>query len=370
MIYFDNAATTYKKPPGVYRALMDFYKNAQANPGRSSHKLSVKASEKIYEVREKISSLYSLSSPENIVFTYNATHALNLAIKTTLKKGDHVIISDLEHNSVMRVLWALTETLKIEFDTFNSDNLSEEVLSALLKENTSAIISTLASNVTGKVIDEALLSDFSRKHGLKLILDSSQATGHRKIDLTKNTADILCAPGHKALFGLMGSGFCVFKENIRAESFIEGGSGSDSRSRQMPERLPEGYEAGTLGVPAIISLGEGIDFVKSFGEENIEHRLNKLTDELYARLSEIEKIRILGCGSGILSFVCDGVDSDLLCLEFDKKGIFTRGGLHCAPMAHKKLGTLNTGALRISLSIFNNENELDSLFKAINEIIN
>ncbi len=369
MIYLDNAATTFKKPPSVYKALDKFYSEAQANPGRSSHKLSCRASEKVFDVREKISSLYSLSSPESVVFTYNATYALNIAIKTTVTEKCHIITSDVEHNSVMRVIYGLCQSLGVEFDCFDSDNLSSENLKKLLRSDTKLIISTLASNVTGKEIDEALLSDFARRNGLQLIIDASQATGHRKIDLRKNPCDILCAPGHKALFGLMGSGFCVFGKKERGISFIEGGSGNDSLSREMPLTLPEGYEGGTLGVPAIIALGEGIDYVRKLGEDNIQKKLKNLTDRTFLRLREQKKIRVLGKGSGIISFVCDSLPSDYICQELDRKGILVRGGLHCAPSAHKKLNTLDGGAVRASFSIFNNEGDVETLYKALKDII-
>ncbi len=369
MIYFDNAATTLRKPKRIYKVLDEFYREYQANPSRSSHKQSIKASEKVFEAREQISSLYSLDAPENVVFTYNATYGLNLAIKTTITEKCHIIISDVEHNSVMRILYVLSERLGVRFSTFDSDFLSEECLENLLQDDTKAIISTLASNVTGKSIDETVLSSFAIKHGLKLILDASQATGHRKIDLKNNPADILCAPGHKALFGLMGSGFCVFKNKTRGISFIEGGSGSESISNTMPISLPEGYEAGTLGVPAIIALGEGIRFIKEYGEDNITKKLDRLTDILLDKISKNKKITVLGNGSGILSFIVNGYETDLLCRELDRDGFAIRSGLHCAPMAHKKLGTIASGAIRISFSVFNTEKEINLFIKSLNSII-
>ncbi len=369
MIYLDNAATTAKKPGAVYSELNSFIKYGQANPGRSSHELSLAASERIYEAREAIANLFSIDDPERVVFTYNATYAINLALKTTLREKCHVIISDVEHNAVIRVLEKLKVTIGLEYSAFNSDELSEESLDQLVRSDTVAIVSSLASNVVGKPIDERVLSSFAKKRGLKLILDASQAAGHRRIDLKKNPCHILCAPGHKALFGLMGSGFCIFQDKKRTDSFIEGGSGSDSLSPTMPILLPEAYEAGTLGTPAIIALGAGVKYVMERGEENIEKNLDEKCCGLLERLLSIKGIRVLGCGSGILSFIKEGYIPDLMCREYDRRGICLRSGLHCAPEAHKKLGTLDTGAIRVSLSDLTKKSELDAFLRATKEIL-
>jgi len=202
-----------------------------------------------------------------------------------------------------------------------------------------------------------------------LILDASQAIGHRKIDLKKTPADALCAPGHKALFGIMGSGFAVFSDNTRRQSFIEGGSGRDSLSPFMPKMLPEGYEAGTLPTPAIISLHEGIKYVREYGEENIKRRLGDLTDRLYDRLNSISGIKILGYGSGIISFTHERMIPDEIVYELNKRRIAVRGGLHCSPSAHRTLGTLKGGAVRASLSVFNKPKELDDFYRAMKDIL-
>lgn len=368
MIYFDNAATTYLKPRQVYTALNRSVKLLSSNPGRSSHRAALLASEALYNAREAVADLFGCES-QRVVFTYNATYALNLAIKTTIKEKCHVIISDLEHNSVIRVLNSLKNSLGIEFSRFQSDRLSEESLKKILRNDTKAIISTLASNVTGKEIDELLLSNFAKKYGLKLILDASQAAGHRKIDLKKTPCDVLCAPGHKALFGIMGSGLAVFSGDERGASFIEGGSGSDSISYEMPRSLPDGYEAGTVALPAIITLGEGCRFIKKTGEDNIKCKLTEYTKIITERLSEYKDMKIFSEGSGIVSFSLKGISSSELASLLDKYGIAVRAGLHCAPEAHKKLGTIEEGLVRSSLSFFNTKKEVDKFCTIINKIV-
>lgn len=368
MIYLDNAATTNRKPREVYKALRRFYNNAQANPTRSNHTLSARASELLYDAREEIAGLFSLDTPERVVFTYNATYALNIAIKSAIEKGAHVITSDLEHNSVIRVLDGLSGKMGVEYSRFDSSRLSEEELSRHLKSNTTLVVSTLASNVSGKVIDENILSVFARKHNLKLILDGAQAAGHRAIDLKKTPAYAFCAPGHKALFGLMGSGFAIFSDTVRGESLIEGGSGSNSRDKEMPRLLPEGYEAGTPGMPAIVGLCEGVKFIRSYGLEAVEEKLDYLTKRLYEGLAEDRRIKVHGYGSGILSFNLSGVPSTLLSEELSNEGICTRGGLHCSPEAHRTLGTEESGAVRASFSLFNEKRDVDRLLLSLKRI--
>lgn len=368
MIYFDNAATTYKKPKEVYKAISDFFRSAQANPGRSSHRLSLNASELVYDAREEICRLLNYSFPEQVVFTYNATYALNIAIKSLIDSPCHVITSDMEHNSVIRVLEGLKLKYGIEYSRFSAKNLSYESLKKLLRSDTRLIVSTMASNVSGLKIDEGILSSFARDHNIKLILDASQAIGHRRIDLSKTPAYAICAPGHKALFGLMGSGFAVFGERERGLSLIEGGSGSNSRSLDMPLLLPEGYEAGTLGVPSIAALSKGVRFVREYGEQAIEGRLDSMTKELYQELKNIPDAEILGYGSGILSFNLKAFAPDRLSYLLDREGICVRGGLHCSPEAHSVYGTEKTGAVRASFSVFNERKEIKSFLDKLNRI--
>lgn len=368
MIYLDNAATTFPKPRSVIKDLNFCLKKYCGNPGRSSHKLSVMSSEAIYSARESVASLLSTKAAENVVFTYNATYALNLGIKTMIPSGSHVLTSDIEHNSVIRPLEALKNKGKIEYTCFCSEGNIEENIKKSLKSNTKAIVTTIASNVFGRQISLKTLSKIAAEYNLILIVDASQAIGHEVINLCDTPCDLLCAPGHKALFGIQGCGFAVFKDSTLRESFIEGGSGSDSTNLEMPTLLPERYEAGTLATPAIVSLRSGVEFIKSVGIEAINSRLTSLTLDLRERLSQIKGITVYPAGCGLLSFNLANAPSSYISSELDKHGICTRAGLHCAPSAHKLLGTLEQGAVRLSLSYFNTKGELDQFYRQIKQI--
>ena len=368
MIYFDNAATSFPKPRCVIKEVNSCLKKYCGNAGRGSNSISIRASEAIYSVREKVAELLGVDTPESIVFTYNATYALNFAIKSLIKENCHVLTSDYEHNSVIRPLEKLRNSIGISYSSFSSDG---DIRASILKNitpHTAAIVCSLASNVTGQTINLQILSDIAKEKGLILIIDASQAAGHIQIDLSKTPCDALCAPGHKALLGIQGGGFVYFKDKKRKETLIEGGSGAQSVSPMMPMLLPEGYEAGTLSTPAIAALGSGIDYISSVGIENISKKLDKLTTLTCERLSKIKNVKIYGSGSGIVSFNMGDRSSTYLASALDKAGICSRAGLHCAPTIHRKLGTLNQGAVRVSFSYFNTERELDKLYHTLKNI--
>ncbi len=368
MIYLDNAATSFPKPELVINEVNSCIRKYCGNPGRSSHKLSIAAAEAIYSVREKVATHFCVNSPECVVFTYNATYALNIAIKTYVTKNCHVLISEFEHNSVVRPLEALKNKLQIDYSSFSSMGNIEENIRASLKANTTGIICSLQSNVFGYSMPLQLLSRVAKKYGLFLIVDASQAAGHRKINLTQTPCDVLCAPAHKALFGIQGCGIAIFHDNKRQDSFIEGGSGSESESLFMPMLLPEGYEAGTLSTPAIVSLGSGIDFIDKIGIENLAKKIELLSTDLIDRLMSIKGIVVYISGAGIVSFNYKNYPSSYIADLLDKDGICTRGGLHCAPMAHKFNATDNQGAVRASISYFNSKKCLDTLYTSMQRI--
>ena len=368
MIYFDNAATTYPKPKSAVRKLNYCLKKCGGNPGRSSHPLSEMASEIIFSTREKVADLLNIENAESVVFTYNATHALNLAIKSFVTKKSHVIISDIEHNSVIRPLEKLKKELGVEYSLFDSNLTLRNAILPLINQNTVGIISTLTSNVTGKRIDLKELSEIAKEKGLFLIVDASQTVGHTEIDLTECPCDALCAPAHKALFGIQGAGIAVFKDKHRRGTLYEGGSGYDSTNTEMPLLLPEGYEAGTPSTPAIAALGGGIDFIKQFGIENIEKKIQYLTDELIARVSSIKGAILYPSSFGIVGFNIKNLPSSYTGGILSSHGICARGGLHCAPSAHRKLCTLDEGIVRLSLSCLNTKHELDAFYKTVKSI--
>lgn len=370
MIYLDNAATSFPKPPCVLDALTECVTVYCGNAGRSSHALSLRTAEEIYRVREEVASLFSFPKPENVVFTQNATYALNLAIKTSVKRGTHVLMSELEHNAVRRPLEKLRRTEQITLSTFSTDGNIEERIEHALRPDTSMIVSTLCSNVSGVCIPLGTLSRIKKRHpDITLIVDAAQAVGHREISLKETPCDVLCAPGHKGLFGIQGCGFAVFCDNALRDSFIEGGSGSDSERKDMPSELPERFEAGTLPSPAIVTLGEGIRYLRRLGLQNAETKLKELSLYTLEALSSLPGVRVLAPSeSGVISFTIGELSSSRIADALDKKGICTRSGLHCAPLAHQKYGTLKTGAVRVGLSVLNRPAEIDALRRALCEL--
>ena len=369
MIYFDNAATTFKKPDSVIHEVKKCIKKHSSNPGRSGHKLSVLASEMLYDTRVKVASLFNYQNPENVVFTLNATYGLNMAIKTLLNKKGHVIISDREHNSVLRPLKVLSDEIGLEYSIYNSraENVFREI-ERHIREDTYAIVSTLMSNVTGEAVSPFLLSELKKKYGFTLILDASQAAGHIPIDLGDLSFDALISPGHKALFGIMGVGFVIFNSTPE-KSFIEGGSGNESRNEYMPKELPEHMEAGTVPLPAIASLGAGVDFIKRLRVECIEDRLGYLTEYFCDMISDVKGIKVYGAENGIISFNLSGILAEDAASVFSDKGICVRAGLHCAPIAHKSLGTYDTGCIRASLSYFSTEREIKNFMDVLTKML-
>ncbi len=367
MHYFDNAATTFPKPKCVLTEVYNCIKNYCGNPGRSTHVLAEKTAEKIYDTREILGKFLGAEA-ENIVFTQNATYALNLAIKGCITQKCHIITSDMEHNSVLRPLYKSADKYDCSISYFDSSLPPDKSIPPLIQKDTKILVSTLASNVTGKIINADILSNISKKYGLYLILDASQYLGHRKIDLNNINYNILCSAGHKSLFGIQGSGIVVFKNPDIIDTIAEGGSGFDTFSKKMPDILPERYEAGTLSAPSIISLYAGVNYIMDIGIDNINAYIDKLTSRLDDICNSVKNIEIYGIENGIAAINLKGINSSVLSSKLDKCGIATRSGFHCAPMAHKKIGTEDKGAVRISVSYLNSESELDILYKTLNEI--
>lgn len=368
MIYLDNAATSFPKPRSVIKEVSRCLMQYCGNPGRSSHKLAIAAADKIFEAREKISDFLGNNGCENIVFTPNATYALNLVIKGLVNEKCHCIISDLEHNSVLRPLYKSLEKYGGELSVFDSEKSLEDTITPLIRPDTKLIISTLCSNVTGKILDFYKLSEISKRHGLHLVIDASQYVGHARINVKDMHLTALCSAGHKGLFGIQGSAFVLIKSCELFETLTEGGSGVDSFSRSMPMLLPERYEAGTLPTPAIASLCSGIEFIESVGIDTIEAKARLLTEVLKEELSSIPKVQLYGAENGIAAFNLADYPSSYVSDQLDKYGIATRSGFHCAPLIHEKLGTSKIGAVRVSLSYFNNERDIHALIKALKNI--
>ncbi len=368
MIYFDNAATSYPKPCSVIREVNLCLEKFIGNPGRSGHIPALLAAEKIYDARERLGKHLNFSAPENIVFTLNATYAINMALRAKIPAGSHVITSDIEHNAVIRPLELLHSQLGIEYSAFSScDDIRANIISEI-RTNTSAIVSTLASNVTGRRIPLEILSAVAKEYSLILIVDASQAVGHEKIDLEKNPCDCLCAPAHKGLFGIQGAGFAVFSSANNISPFVVGGSGTNSKSLYMPDFLPEMLEAGTPPTPAIAALCAGTKYVDLLGVEEIEEKEVLLSERIKTGLSLINGVTLYESYGGIVLFNLDGISEWRVVSELDRYGVCVRGGLHCAPAAHRLTQTESFGAVRVSFSCFNTIREVDKFLKILENI--
>ena len=366
MTYLDNAATSYPKPACVYKKLFWCLKNAGGNPGRSAHRPALRAAEEIYEAREAIAKLLDFSYPERIVFTQNATHALNLAIRAF--GPHHTIYSDREHNSVIRPIEALTAH-GCGHGVFDTDGDILASMEAAVTEETDLCVLSLCSNVTGECFPLEALREFRKRHpSVHVILDGSQWIGHLPFSLSKELCDVLCAPGHKALFGIQGSGFAAFTEEGEYEPLTYGGSGNESASKKMPALLPERLEAGTLATPAIATLGVGAKCLLREGMESVSEKLKMLTEQMHERLRAIPKLRPIGeNGFAIASFTMENAPPSAIAEFLDTRGICVRAGLHCAPLIHEKNRTAAEGTVRVSLSYLNKTRDLDRLYRALLE---
>ena len=368
MIYLDNAATSFPKPKSVIREVTTCLTRYCGNPGRSSHKLALAAADKIFETREIIADFLDSERCENVVFTPNATYALNLVIKGLITERCHCIVSDLEHNSVLRPLYKSLDKFGGKLSIFDSDKQLSEAITPLIRNDTTLLISTLCSNVTGKTINLSELSLIAKRYGLSLVIDASQYVGHAPLSLRDTYFTALCSAGHKSLFGIQGSAFAIIKDAGLFDTLTEGGSGVDSFSRAMPILLPERYEAGTLPTPAIASLGRGVEFINSVGIHEVESKIKHLTALMKQELSSIPSLSLYGVENGIAAFNVADYPSSYVSDRLDRCNIATRSGFHCAPLIHEKLGTKARGAVRASLSYFNSEKDIYALTRAIRDI--
>ena len=378
MIYLDNAATTYPKPECVYEAIMDCMKNYCANPGRAGHKLAMKAAREIYDTRENIAKLFNVDNPMNIVFTNNATDSLNLAIKGLVKSGDHIITTSMEHNSVIRPIKAL-EKNNVENTVVQCDKdgfLNIEDLRNAIKPNTKLIVTTHASNVCGTLIDIKSVGEVAKENNILYLVDASQTAGVYDIDTKKINVDMIAAPGHKCLLGPQGTGILYIREGLELNILKEGGTGSKSEDLFQPNLLPDKYESGTHNTPGIVGLNQGVKFILEKGIDNIRKHEEDLCEYMLNRLEEVPNIVIYGPKdsrkrAAVISINIGNMDSGEITFLLDSEyDIATRSGIHCAPLAHKTLGTLEQGAVRFSLGYFNTKQDIDIAIEALKQIAN
>ncbi len=374
ILYFDNAATTYPKPQCVTEAVMRCICEAGGNPGRGSHILALRAAEEIYACREEAASFFGAESAERVVFTLNTTYALNLALKSVLRRGDHVLIGSMEHNAVLRPIRALVETGEISYSVFRARGTEAEILAdirAKICRNTRVLMAAHVPNLANGALPIQQIGALCRERGVLFIVDGAQSAGHLPIDVTKMQIDMLCIPGHKGLYGTQGCGMIVCGSNAltRGQTLVEGGSGMHSIDPFMPTDLPERHEAGTLPTPAIASLAAGIRFVRRQGIDAIHNAECDLWRLLFTELSVMRGVRLYDSTPGsVLLFNFDGISPTEVSDRLNKRGICVRSGYHCAPMAHKTLGSIDTGGVRVSFGAFHTERDVRSLRDAIRAI--
>ncbi len=338
----------------------------------------MESAKKIYECRELISDFFGVGAPERVVFTMNTTYAINLLIKGLLKRGDHVIISDLEHNSVWRPIYKQANDGIIEYDLFPSmcgDPRANPTricagIARLLKKNTRLVICTHASNICSYSLPIKEIGAFCRRHKILFAVDAAQSAGHLPIDMESMCIDALCAPAHKGLYGIQGAGFLALSDRISLDTLVEGGNGLSSLMGEMSDDVPERYEAGTLPTPSIVGLGEGLKVVSRLGLEGISEHEKALFRYARDRLSSIPDITVHmpQYEGSVLLFSHRNIQSERLADQLGDAGICVRGGFHCSALGHKTLGTYDSGAVRASFGVFNNSHDIDTLATVLGEI--
>lgn len=375
MIYLDNAATSFPKPPMVARAMAGTLQKLGGNPGRSGHKLSLGGGRIIQNCRELLAEAFGAPAPENVIFTPSCTEALNLAIRGTLHAGDEVLCSHAEHNAVMRVLKGLEAEGSIRVRTLVPDSrgvLTPEAVRSAISPKTALCVICHASNVTGVIQPVRQLAQPLRACGIPLLVDAAQTAGVLEVSLGSLGADMIAMPGHKGLLGPHGTGVLVLGPGMTPRPLVMGGTGSQSESMLQPEQLPDRYESGTANLPGIAGLFVGARFALRHRPE-IEQYESELAQRMRAQLSGIRGVRVLGHPAaskvGVVSFVPTSMDTGELCDALNRAGFALRAGLHCAPSIHQWLGTLHTGACRASVGIYNTEEDIDRFSQTLDSLL-
>lgn len=372
MIYLDNAATTLQKPIGVYEAIEDALSEC-GNAGRGGHAAAMKSADVLYNCRELLGQMFGQDNPEQVVFTLNTTHALNLAIKSAMRGGGHCIISGYEHNSVVRPLRAMQENgvtfSAVQTPLFDQGSFLEEFEKAI-RSDTVCAVCTHISNVFGYILPIEEVDRICAKHGIQLIVDAAQSAGCLPIDFEKFSAlKALCIPGHKGLYGPQGTGALICGDGMKFHSLLEGGTGSNSLSLEQPDFLPDMLEAGTQNVHGLAGLKAGMEYVLSCGETEILRHERELISFAAKELEKIQRFRVFhGRGqAGVLAFTDDRLSSEEITEFLGENGIAVRGGLHCSPLAHQTVGTVS-GCVRISVSSFNTFREIEVLCEVLKKL--
>lgn len=375
MIYLDNGATTRKKPNTVIAALLDGATKFSANPGRSGHKASLDCALEVANARQVIQEYFGISRMENVIFTSGCTESLNLAILGSVKKGGHVIATTFEHNSTLRPLFELEKNGVIELsivEPTEKGKIKLEDIKKYVRPNTYMICTIHVSNVDGAETDITEIGNFCKENGYIYLVDAAQSAGHKCINMQKQNINFLTLAGHKGLFGVQGVGALLIEGDHLPNPIKFGGTGTESISVYQPHEPPECYESGTIATPNILSLKAGVEFVKKY-EKEIQEKMQKQTKWLLDELNKIENVKTytdFNNLNGVISFNIGDIDSTEVAEYLSENyNICVRGGLHCAPLKHKFLGTLNQGTVRVSLSYFTTNNELKMFIIAIKKYV-
>lgn len=387
MIYMDNSATSFPKPPEVIGKAVEVMSEYCANPGRSGHFMASKTAGAIYNARLALAKVFNIGDPGRLIFTKNCTESINIALKGILEDGDHVITSSMEHNSVIRPLRELKDMgISTTFVRCSKTGEldPEDIKRAIRREGsrtdangkgvTKMIVITAASNVTGTKMPIREIGEIAAREGVIFMVDGAQGAGHMDLDVRKNHIDILAAPGHKGLLGPQGTGILYIRKGISAKPLLCGGTGSRSKEPEQPQDFPEGFEAGTLNCPGIIALGTAAELINKIGIAAIEEHERLLTERLQKGLEDIEGVTVYGpkntykktavAALNIKEKDCEEVAGILN----DKYGIAVRAGFHCSGIAHDTIRTGNTGCVRISPGFYTSEREIDEVIEAIAKI--
>lgn len=377
MIYFDNAATTFQKPPSVLREMTRCMREYCGNPGRSGHKAAMRAAEAIYDCRVNMAEFFGITKPENVIFTQNTTHALNLAIGGTIKSRDHVLISNLEHNSVARPVAAYAAKGMITYGVFDALCSDVDIIRNIeekITPFTRIIVTAHASNICPRILPIAEIGKLCRRHKIIYIVDAAQSAGLYDINITRDNISALCVPGHKGLYGPQGSGAVIFADDFDfslLSPITFGGNGLNSAEMSMGHEPPESYEAGTPATPCIVGLNEGLKFVKSRRPGAIREYEKAIYLRVRDGLLDIPDVNVYlpeaGTGSMVL-FDSPKKSGSAIAAALAERGVCTRAGLHCSPVAHKALHT-SGDAVRASFSVFNTADEAERFLYAVEDIL-
>lgn len=371
MIYLDNPATSMKKPACVLSAMARNTRDFSVNAGRGGHSASIKGATAIADTQETLAEFFGIKNPERIAFTQNATYALNMGISGFLTRRDHVIITSMEHNSVLRPVHRLCSYTMVEAN--DKGEIDPRQIERAIRKNTKMVITTHASNVTGTIMPVYEIGAICRKYGLVYLLDSAQTAGVIPIDVEKMGVSMLAFSGHKGLMGPLGTGGLYVAESVKLSPVIVGGTGTLSQSKYQPTDMPDMLHSGTLNTPAIMTLKTAVEYINSVGIKNIEEKERNLAEYLISELKNITGVTVYGLESGKrngtvlfnIGNFSSGEVADMLDKDFD---IASRGGYHCAYTAHQTIGSEKSGAVRIGFGAFDSKKEADSLLFAVNRI--